>query len=205
MKYNCITCGKEIKNPYYLDGRIYGHECYKMAVALKYAHLQEMKNDDYIRKCVAVIETFRNKSFKDQWNKDFQTSILTQWDACQKLTMKQLQCIVTKFDKIEYAEVYLLHYGLSQPYVESGISCEKNGLLTLFSNQETLKVFKNDERLHEFLKDYYTSSIKRGKKFYILVSKDEDMKENYYEIARESRLEGYKNDEYTTVLEAIEI
>lgn len=72
----CSTCNKTIKNPYYLDGKIYGYNCYKMALSLKLAKLQDIKNNEYALKCFATIEVFKNKKFTKDWNINFKSQLL---------------------------------------------------------------------------------------------------------------------------------
>lgn len=204
----CATCGKEIKNAYYLDGKVYGYNCYKLVLTQKYAKMQELKNDDYSRKCIALIEVFKTKTFKDKWNKDFQESILNQFDNGHKLTGKQFNLISNKLDEVEKIEYNFLYLDLSKmiednkEYIDD-IKNDLHGLLLINSNM--LKHFKNDERLFILIKDYYKKLIeKRGYKYYLIESIDEDDKEDGYdsfmEVVKEDRLNKYKEDKYTEIL-----
>ncbi len=46
----CIECGKQINNPYYINGKAYGYSCYKKQLALIYK--KETRN---IRKIVSQL------------------------------------------------------------------------------------------------------------------------------------------------------
>jgi hypothetical protein len=202
MSYKCATCGKAIQNPYYLDGKIYGHECYKLAVALKYAHLQEMKNDDYTKKCISSIETFRNKIFKDKWNQDFQKSVLTQWDSCNKLTAKQFDVIVKKFDEIENINYKFLYLELLED-IEKIAEIQKELFNTI--TRTYLKQFKGDERFLSLANKHYERSKKRGIRHFITELKDIDEEQSWMQILQEIELESYKNKDYIEILTCIEV
>lgn len=203
----CVTCGRVIKNVYILDGKNYGYNCYKMALSLKYAKMQEIKNNSYICKCVALIDVFQNKEFTSKWNISFKESILKQWNACKKLTGKQMDVIIDKLDNIEYAEFMLYYYMLNKKFVESGITPEKNHIYNLFNkDNDVLKLYKNDERLHSLIKEIHNRVIERHCiKFYIVESKDVDDDFSICEIVRENRLEQDRQDEYIEIIEVIAI
>lgn len=200
----CATCRKSIEHPYYLDGKIYGYNCYKMAVALKYAKMQEIKNEDYARKCASAIEVFSNKTFKDSWNKDFQISILNQWNECKKLTGKQLDLIIKKFNEVETIEYYLTYIEISRQF--SDRASKDNEFLIHLLNSNMLKHFKHDERIHDFYRDINASAIKRHNiKYYIVEYKDIDDKESICAILEQRIYQSIESDEFYEVIEAITI
>lgn len=190
----CFTCGREIQNGYRLDGKVYGHECYKMALSLKYIHLQELKNDDWTKKCIAAITVFENVEYKDKWNQEFKQSILNQWASCNKLTGKQLEVMLKKIDYIEYTFSYLAQLEDEEKIRETN----KNLYYWIEGKQEELVKYKNDERFINVVKNQFKN------KRYIITSKDIDEKKAIVQIVRDSLLEEYKNDEYIEILEIIE-
>lgn len=60
----------------------------------------EIKNDNWTKKSIAVIEVFKNKIFKDKWNN------------YNKLTGKQYNCIIKKFTELEEIEYNFLYLSL---------------------------------------------------------------------------------------------
>ena len=88
----CALCGKEIKNPHYINGKIYGYNCYKMQLAILFKQWEDEKNREYSVKCFSAIE-----SFKEKKGNSFHDSIIGQWNECKKLTAKQLDCIIRGF------------------------------------------------------------------------------------------------------------
>jgi hypothetical protein len=200
MAKYCSQCGKKIENAYYLDGKIYGHECYKMALSLKYTALEQQKNDSYTNKCIALIEIFRNKTFKDTWNKDFQTSVLKQFDECHKLTGKQFDVIVKKFDDKEYIN-YLLIY--TEIYQDREI--EKYIYNQVVNAKYLLSEYKNNEMFIRCIKTENEISIKRSRKLYIVEYKDIDEPNSIGRIIKADELEELKNDEYIEIISVQEV
>lgn len=96
----CTGCGKQINNPYYINGKAYGYSCYKKQLALIYKQWEDERNKEYSQDCFAVMQVFQNKK-----SNSFHDSICKQWKECKKLTGKQLACIKKGFtndDKIQY-------------------------------------------------------------------------------------------------------
>jgi len=198
----CVTCGKKILNTHLLDGKVYGYNCYKLALALKYVALQGIKNDDWVRKCVAAIETFQNMKFKDSWNENFQVSILAQWNECGKLTGKQMEAIVKKFDEIEHMKYQLLYLELSEYNKEIARGIENNirRMFMYFANNAMAEIFKNDERVH--------AAIKLISKRVKLIVKYKDIDESCFSyglLEQQNELDQLRNDEYIEIIEVIEI
>ncbi|RXZ78165.1 hypothetical protein EBB07_29360 [Paenibacillaceae bacterium] len=149
---NCYTCGKSIQNVHHLDGKSYGYNCYRQALALKYVHLQNIANADWSHKCIALIEVFKTKTFKDDWNKRFQDSIVAQWDDCHKLTGNQFAAIHKKFNEVEtweYELTYMVIGNGSEKSIERIRSLYGGGA---FNKEKLYENFHNDERLIDFLK-----------------------------------------------------
>lgn len=187
----CFTCGREIQNSYYLDGKVYGHECYKLALAQKYIHLQEFKNDDWTKKCIAAIELFRNVEFKKSvWNQEFQKSVLTQWDACNKLSGKQFGLIMKNIDEMEwnYIYFYLLEDGEKK-------DAQARYITNWTENNKLIEKYKNDERLHEAIKIEHKFGIeKRERKYYIVEYRYWLNDSNSFEILNNTKLEKLKEE-----------
>lgn len=203
---NCTTCNKPISNLYYLDGKTYGYNCYKMALSLKLAHLQQLKNDEYSIKCFALISVFENKTFKDTWNNDFKTSILTQWNACNKLTGKQFNVIYQKLNLIESIEYNLLYIDMLEA-CNIDVKQQQQALYSSLYTQKTqeqihtmFNTFKADERFLKVLKCYNPK-----KELYLINKKDIEDTETFFIVVDNEQLENYKNDEYTEILETIKL
>jgi hypothetical protein len=211
----CCTCSKEIKNIYRLDNKNYGYNCYKLALALKMAKLQDIKNNEYALKCFATIEVFKNKEFSREWNNNFKKSILDQWENCKKLTGGQLNCIIKKMDNKELFEIKLIYALVS---TDDKYELCNDIFYDCKQRIDTLINYKNDSRLHEVLK--YTiekmnkSRVRRNKelKAYYIINYEEceelrveGMEKNFYELCSNKKLEKYKNDEDVKILEIIEI
>lgn len=88
----CTTCGRDIRNPHYINGKIYGYNCYKLQLALLFKQWEDEKNHEYAVKCFSAMEIF-----KDKKSNSFHDSIVSQWNECKKLTAKQLECIIKNF------------------------------------------------------------------------------------------------------------
>lgn len=191
----CFTCGREIQNGYYLDGKVYGHECYKLALAQKYIHLQELKNDDWTKKCIAAIELFRNVEFKKSaWNQEFQKSVLTQWDACNKLSGKQFGLIMKNIDEMEWNYIY---FDLLE---DEGKKDTQARYITNWTNHNGLiEEYKNDERLYEAIRIEHRNGIQRhDRKYYIVEYKYWLNDNNNFEILSNIKLEKLKEEAQET-------
>ena len=57
----CIECGKQINNPYYINGKAYGYSCYKKQLALIYKQWEDERNKEYSQDCFAVMQVFQDK------------------------------------------------------------------------------------------------------------------------------------------------
>lgn len=198
----CFTCGKTIENGYYLDGKTYGHECYKLALAQKYIHLQELKNDDWTKKCIAAIELFRNVEFKKSaWNQEFQKSVIAQWDTYHKLSGKQFEIILKNIDNMEYNYIYFdLLEDTEKKY-------EQAKYITNWTNHNGLIAkYMHDERLHEAIKIEHKRAIeKHNRKYYIIEFIDIDEPERkLYDIITDERLVNFE-DEYTKIVNIKEV
>jgi len=198
----CSACGKTIQHLYHLDGKIYGYNCYKQALSLKYVSLRESYNNSYIAKCISAIEIFSNIEYKKDYTKKFQNSILQQWSTCKKLTGKQFECIINKFNNIQYINYMLL-------YVELFKDEEVERHIYIKINEENLiNEYKNNQTFLNIIKNtMYKASIKKGKTFYIVTYKDKDIDDDfiYCELLSEQKLTKYKNDKDTKILDIIEI
>ena len=145
----CSTCGKKIQNIYKLDNKIYGYNCYRLALAQKRKNLKEQYNLEYSIQCLATIQVFRNKTFTKDWTKNFQLSIVKQWDECQKLTAKQLNVIKSKLTDTERFEILLIRFELTDN------KKTMKDLCLYHKSEEVIDIFKHDERLHNIIKFRY--------------------------------------------------
>ncbi|HBY20610.1 MAG TPA: hypothetical protein DEG71_06325 [Clostridiales bacterium] len=199
----CFTCGRKIQNPYMLDGKVYGHECYKLALAQKYIHLQELKNDDWTKKCIAAIELFRNVEFKKSaWNQEFQKSVLTQWDKYHKLSGKQFEIILKNIDTMEYNYIY---FNLLED--EEKKNAQARYITNWTKHNRLIEKYKNDNRLHEAIRiEHKTGIERRGRKYYIVEFIDIDEPERkFFDIVPSKSLEDLQNDEYIEIKNLIEV
>lgn len=149
----CFTCSKPIKNKHYLDGKVYGYNCYRMALSLKYAALQSATNFDWNNKCIALIEIFKKKQFSKDWNLNFQESIVLQWNDCHKLTGNQFSAVYKKLEEIEQIEYLLTYLDISpvNDYILSEIHRIHDGGDVAYRDT-IVKHFHEDERLINLLK-----------------------------------------------------
>lgn len=100
----CSICGKNIKNIYYLNGKVYGYECYKRELSLLYKKFEDEKNAEYSAKCFAAMQIFKNKK-----SNRFHDSVCEQYESCKKITAKQLECIIKSFtnkEMIDFCQVW---------------------------------------------------------------------------------------------------
>jgi glutamyl/glutaminyl-tRNA synthetase len=193
MAMTCFTCGRPIINAHWLDGKMYGHECYKIALSLKYAALQKVYNDDYTKKCIAAITTLENTSFGKGWNEDFKKSILSQWNNCNKLTGKQLDIVLKKVDTMEYHYIYFALLDDAEKITE-----QAKLLVNLTNHHNLIEKYKDDERLHEAIKIAHSRAIaKKNKKYYIIAWHEaDDQEEIFWTISDNDFLQNLQNDEY---------
>lgn len=105
----CAICGKNIKNIYHIQGKIYGYNCYQKELALLYKKYEDEKNAEYSAKCFAAMQVFKNKK-----SNTFHDSVCKQYDECRMLTAKQLDCVVKSFTKNELLEFYILHFSFTK-------------------------------------------------------------------------------------------
>ena len=107
----CELCGKKIGNVYYISGKSYGYNCYRTELARiklqKEAELKELKNKNQQLKSIAIIDIFKNKNFKDNYNKEFQNSIIDFYNRAAFITQNQLKVVFNKLNEVEKAEYYL--------------------------------------------------------------------------------------------------
>lgn len=215
----CYTCERKIKNPYYLDGHMYGYQCYKLALAQKCINQKEIHNDEYRRKCELAVDIFCRKEFKAGWNKDFQESILKQWATCKKLTGKQFRVIMQKLSDIERIDLYLSLFEINlQLIMQNGITMENgdkyegasekakkshaahtvpisSALKTGSGYSERLQHFMHDERLHEWIRCEKIFTIeRRNKHFYIVNYYDKIFEEDRAEVVDQGVLDYIKDD-----------
>ncbi len=104
----CEECGREIKNAHYVNGKAYGHNCYKKQLAILYKAWEDEKNKEYSVKCFSAMQVFQNKK-----GNRFHDSICKQWNDCKKLTAKQLDCIIKGFNDKEKIDFYLIWCSLT--------------------------------------------------------------------------------------------
>lgn len=140
----CSRCGKQIINGYYLNGKVYGYNCYKEELSILKAKLTEEHNKEYNLKCTALINTFSNITYKNEYNNNFKNSILTQWNSCQKLTMNQFKCIFNKFNNIQAIEYKLTLLELLE---DKEAIKEINYNIYSSIDNSILNIYKEDRRI----------------------------------------------------------
>lgn len=101
----CADCGRKIpvNNAHYINGKPYGYSCYKKQLSLIYKKLEDEKNAEYSAKCFAAMQIFKGKK-----SNSFHDSICKQWDDYEKLTAKQLDCIINGFTKKEKLNFWII-------------------------------------------------------------------------------------------------
>ena len=180
----CSKCGKEIKNIYKLDGKVYGYNCYKIALAEKYKNYIDTKNLKYSLVAVATVETYKNHKEASKWGIDFKQSILKQFSECQKLTYKQLSCIVKRLSAEEKLNNDLLicslfkDNNLKEEYLKQ---CKD--ISYYFNKSDIIKKYKDDELFKQCIKDSYKrhmniyAELDDNEEYWYIVS---DKKLNYF-------------------------
>jgi hypothetical protein len=107
----CTTCSKPISGKYRIAGKAYGYDCYRLKLAeiraIAELAAMEERNAEHTLKCAAAMAVFASTPYRSEWLQKFQVSITAQWDACHKLTAKQLGVILSKIDEVEYGLTYL--------------------------------------------------------------------------------------------------
>jgi hypothetical protein len=147
----CTSCGKEIQNPYYINGKAYGYNCYKQKLALIYKQFEDEKNQEYARKCFSAMEIFTNKK-----SNTFHDSIVNQWNDCKKLTAKQLECIIKGFTATETIEFYKTWFTLTE---DEGIKRSMFSWIEKLLNNDFTNYIE-DEIIHNIIKDGIFRKIK---------------------------------------------
>ena len=202
MKLYCAECGREIKNAHYLDGKVYGYNCYKQKLALIYKKWEDERNAEYSAKCFAAMEIFKNKK-----SNSFHDSIIKQWNDCKKLTAKQLECIIKGFSDFETLSFYKVWFLLSNN------DDKRKSISTwteiLIQKTKTVYLYVEDEEIHNilllnhpsgihFLRDIedaetdvffrdngkYLRRKEQGKRVYDSSYLEEDKNDEYYEILK---------------------
>ncbi len=115
----CAECGKPIINCHYLDGKIYGHECFKRALALKMVKFTDNHNALYNAKCVAAMAVYAPKK-----SSRFHDSICQQWNDCGKLTSKQLSCVKDSFNTIDKMDYYGNLFTIFEQMPDDAFACK---------------------------------------------------------------------------------
>ena len=176
---NCFSCDRKIKNPYFLNGKSYGYNCYRQKLALILKEKEEIKNELYSIKCFAAIEILKTKK-----QNNFTTSIINQYEKCNKLTMLQLKCIIKMFSKLELNKMYLNM--LDVKYIKD---VEKSFYYNISSDYEMIFSLKNDIRVQNIIRKY-------NKHAHCIISyKYIDDEIQYCAIIRKEDLAEYKEDE----------
>ena len=198
----CATCGKEIKNIYMLEGKVYGYNCYKMELAKKYKKFIDEKNLKYSLVAMATIETYKKHKETTTWGADFKKSILKQFADCGKLTYKQLSCIVKRFDKFEKLNNDLLTSAL---YKDNGLDDEYKEICKdikyYFTKSEFIEKYKYNDSFQQCIRD----SRKAHMNIYAELDKEEN--KVFYYILTDKKLKEYiseaKEDDDIEVVEVI--
>lgn len=147
----CCVCGKEIKNPHYINGKPYGYNCYKQKLAIIYKQWEEVHNAEYSAKCFAAMEIFKNKK-----SNSFHDSVVEQWKAYKKITGKQLECIIKGFTVDETIAFYKAWFIIATKDTKKNISGWVEQII--IKNKITYK-FVYDEEVHKILLILHPSGI----------------------------------------------
>lgn len=200
MKIYCAECGKEIKNPHYLNGKLYGYNCYKKELAILYKQWEDERNTEYSAKCFSAMEVFKTKK-----SNSFHDSIVNQWNNCKKLTAKQLECIIRGFTLEETISFYKLWFLIANKENQKGISSWLENII--LKNKIVFKIVHDEEICNillvnhpsgiHFIKDiddseediffrdngkYTRKKNENGKKIYNTCFLEEDKQNIYYQI-----------------------
>lgn len=182
----CASCGKKIKNPHYLDGKIYGYNCYKQALSVKYKQWEDAKNAEYSAKCFAAMQIFEGKK-----SSQFHDNVCKQWHDCQKLTAKQLECIIKGFTHQEKIDFWCIWSELTEDdilkwSIPSWIISEIN------KNRISWAHYMYNESIHKCL--FYSRLYKKG--YYFC----KDVDDSIVYLMPISALESDKKDEEIEIL-----
>lgn len=189
----CSSCGKEITNVYFLDGKAYGKNCYKMALVVKFQAQEEIKNQEYYNKCCVLVAVAKEnvKEIRSESKINFMNSVIEQFEKYTKMTMKQFQCLYDNL-KDEYKIDY--EYRL----------IELNDLTERETKRELKKLYKRafTANLETKLlnKDYFKEILKAEfKNGYVLVKEDKEYLQDIKYLA------DIKEDAKDGILEIIEV
>ena len=159
----CICCGKEIKHIYYLDGKTYGYNCYKLKVAEKYKNYIDNKNLKYSLMAISAVEIYKNHKECSSWGKEFKESIIKQFTNCNKLTYKQLSCICNRLTKEELIKYNILLLNLLKVKGTRMFSeCLEEFIQFLQINKQYLQYCFTDEFIELYKKGYDYKDAKEG-------------------------------------------
>ena len=100
----CADCGKEIKNAHYINGKAYGHNCYKKHISMLCKQWEDEKNQEYSVKCFSAMQICQGKS-----RNSFHDSICKQWNDCnikgfndkEKIDFYLIWCSLTKDETLK--------------------------------------------------------------------------------------------------------
>ena len=200
----CSKCGKEIKNIYKLDGKVYGYNCYKMALAEKYKNYIDSKNLKYSLTAISAIEIYKDHKETSSWGKDFKDSILKQFNDCGKLTYKQLSCIVKRLNKDETVEYNILTaYMFKTNNLLEEYRQQCKDIEYYYSKNDIIEKFKTNELFLQAIKD----SHKRHMNIYCEIDLDAEEKNNkhWYIVSDKKLNEAIEYSEEYKDIKIIEI
>lgn len=147
----CAECGKTITKVHYIGGKAYGYNCYKKKLAIIYKQWEDERNAEYSAKCFSAMEIFKNKK-----NDSFHDSIINQWNACKKLTAKQLDCIINGFSVAETINFYKIWFLVAN---EETKKCISSWLEQVMYKHKIVYKFVHDEEVHKILLVCHPSGI----------------------------------------------
>jgi hypothetical protein len=154
----CVSCGKSIKNAHALNGKNYGYSCYRQQLALIRKEWEDANNFEYAMECIAAMEIYKNKR-----DTPFKISICNQWQAYNKLTAKQLDCVKKSFNAKEKIEYYKILFNLTKDS-KNKEDCA-NWMHDLIRENRLAKNYLNDVLLHEILMTLPYNGYKYGISF----------------------------------------
>lgn len=195
----CALCGKDIKNVYRLNGKVYGYNCYKLELAKYKIEQQQLLNDEYAKKVLMAILVYKEKTFTRQYSVDFQKSILDQYNACKKLTGKQLTAVQNTFSKQDWLSYNIIRLELD----DFPTATHKKLLAEKIIDDMFYKLQRDSENVNDMLEsEPFLNILKlahtKGCHFY------KDIDEDFIYIDDNKKLDANKKDEYLEVLKVIE-
>lgn len=143
----CSKCGKEIKNTYWLNGKVYGYNCYKQELAMILAEKEKLANEKYQLDVAVTVEVLKNRTKLN----DFLKSIINFYEEKGFLSFKQVECI--KLTASEKFEKWLTVHEISKNE-ERKEEIQELIFNKIYENMHEKDINMEDERLINLLKEH---------------------------------------------------